>query len=96
MAKFEIQPRVIYPKNPVIRFARADLLEVANHARVGFEITLSIFSALVGAHLSSKDPVPLVHWLFEVATLGGWISFLIWSVKTTTRAHEEAEPGEQK
>ena len=91
MASFDIEPRVIFPKQPIIRFARVDLLETSSNARVGFEITLALFTALVGAHLSTNKPVPLVHWLFELASGVGAAVFLKWSLSAAARAREEGD-----
>jgi phosphatidylserine synthase len=88
MARLDIQPRIVIPKNPVIRYARFDLLETANNARYGFEIALAAFMMLVGVHLSSKDPVPPVHWFSEVASAAAAIALFLWSKNSTQRAIE--------
>jgi hypothetical protein len=91
VASVDITPQVRVPKNPIIRYARIDLLETSSHARLGFEITLAICMMLVGAQLSSGTPVPLVHWLFEGASGVGAIVFLKWSLNAAARAKEEAD-----
>jgi hypothetical protein len=91
MANLDVRPKVFYPSEPEIRLVRADFLDASNNARIGFEIALSLFSALVGAHLSSKDPVPVVHWLFEIVMGMAAAAFLVWSVTAARRARDEAK-----
>jgi hypothetical protein len=67
--KVTIKPKVIIPKHPVIRYARADLLDQSDTYRTWFEIFLALFMVLLGIHLSAIDPIPRMQWAFEI-TIG--------------------------
>jgi hypothetical protein len=82
---------VILPKHPIIRYARVDVLDEAGNARTGFEIALALCMSLVGAHVGSSTPVPLLHWLFEIASGLAAIAFLVRHASLQKRAREEAE-----
>jgi purine-cytosine permease-like protein len=76
MAKIDVKTIVTAPSEINIPLIRADHAGTSNVFRICFEISLSIFSTLLGYMLGLKDPQP-IHWAFIAVAFGATISFLL-------------------
>jgi hypothetical protein len=75
MAKFDIKTTVTAPNEISIPLVRGDHHEVSGIFRVCFEVSLSIFSTLLGYTLSLPS-LDRIHWMGLIIGLGAVIAFL--------------------
>lgn len=81
MARLNVKATVTAPMEITIPLVRADHAHTANIFRVGFEISLSVFSTLLGYVLSMKSP-ELIHLIFLVFAAAVTVACLCLSVRT--------------
>jgi hypothetical protein len=85
MANIEIEPQIVLPTRPVIRYARADLLDTATIFRVFFDVFLALFSAAFGAAITEPHPLGTMHkaflWVTGVAALTFIVLDVIWMIR---------------
>ena len=80
MAKIDVRATVTAPTEINIPLVRADHASTANVFRVCFEVSLSVFSTLLGYMLGLKDPMP-IHWVFITFCGVAVAAFLILSAR---------------
>ena len=80
MARINIKTNVVAPNEINIPLIRADHAATSNVFRVCFEISLSIFSTLLGYTLGLTE-VARIHYVFLVVVAVGMLSFLILTAK---------------
>jgi hypothetical protein len=86
---FDIEPRVIVPTRPVIRYVRVELLDTATIFRVFWDIFLALFMAALGAAWSLSRPIGTMHRAFLWVTGLAAIVFLALDVLWMIRARRE-------
>jgi hypothetical protein len=89
MPRIDIEPQVIFPKRPVIRFVRMDLIDTATIFRVFFDVFLAFFMAAFGAAISASAPIGTMHRAFLAVTGTSSIVFLALDVTWLRRARRE-------
>lgn len=82
MAKLDIKTTVSAPTTIDIPLVRADHAHTSHTFRTCFEISLSIFSTLLGYILGLSTTLR-IHWIFLVLMGVATIAFLILSVQAS-------------
>lgn len=86
---FDIEPQVIMPKRPIIRFVRVELLDTATIFRIFWDIFLALFMAALGAALSVQHEIGTMHKAFLVVTGTAALVFLALDIVWMVRARSE-------
>lgn len=86
MASFNVKTNIIAPLEINIPLIRADHASTSNVFRVCFEVSLSIFSTLLGYALG-LDQLQKIHWIFLIVIFLAMISFLVLSSKFSKSSH---------
>lgn len=89
MPEITVNTQISAPSVITINLIREDFLDTSNTFRIIFEVTLTIFSALLGSIISlvnEKKDIPALIWIFFVTMTLGCIVFLILSIKNYRKA----------
>lgn len=89
MASIDIDPQVLLPKRPVIRYVRVELLDTATIFRVFFDIFLALFMAAFGAMIAAPSPIGTMHRAFLWVTGIAALVFLGLDIAWMIRARRE-------
>ncbi len=76
MARIDVRANITAPTEINIPLVRADHASTSHIFRVCFEVSLSVFSTLLGYMLGLKDPQP-IHWVFISLCAISAASFLV-------------------
>lgn len=83
--QFNIAPRIILPKRPILRYVRVELLDTATIFRVFFDVFLAFFMAALGAAFSAANQIGTMHkaflWVTGVAALAFLALDIIWMIR---------------
>jgi len=75
MARLDVRANVTAPSQVDVPLVRADYFDTSNIFRVCFEITLALFSSLMGSMLSGQNIFAL-HWICLGVLLFAMVAFL--------------------
>jgi hypothetical protein len=89
VAKFDIEPQVILPRRPVIRYVRVELLDTATVFRVCFDVFLALFMAAFGAMIAAPNPIGTMHRAFLWVTGIAAVVFVALDIAWMLRARRE-------
>jgi hypothetical protein len=82
---FDIEPQVILPKRPVIRYVRVELLDTATIFRVFWDIFLALFMTAFGAAIGTPNTIGTMHraflWVTGIAAAVFLVLDIIWMVR---------------
>lgn len=86
---FDIEPQVILPKKPVIRYVRVELLDTATIFRIFWDIFLALFMAAFGASMTVANRISTMHRAFLWVTGLAAAVFLLLDIVWMVRARRE-------
>ena len=87
MARIDVKATVSAPQEINISLVRADYAEQANVHRICFEVSLSLFSVIIGVVLTIEK-LERIHWFCLIVFGCGALAFLWLTIKIARQAHQ--------
>ena len=85
VVRFDIQPQIIVPKSPVIRYVRVELLDTATIFRVFWDIFFGLFMTALGAAIAATQAIGRMHraflWVTGIAAAAFLLLDIVWMIR---------------